>query len=249
MSQHLSRPENEKRIIVALDFASEVEALGLLDRLDPAKCRAKIGKELFTACGPGLLRQVHERGFEIFLDLKFHDIPNTIAGAIGAAAALPGVWMLNVHASGGKAMLEAAVAAAKAAHGERHPRIVGVTVLTSLNDGDLVQTGLVGSARDQVLRLARLCESAGLHGLVCSAAEAAMLRRELGPEMLLVTPGIRRRQEDSPGDQKRVMGPAEAIAAGADYLVVGRPIARAKDPAAVLETFCSEIHGNFPNLS
>ncbi len=245
MSRHLSPPDSEKRIIIALDFAGEADALRLLDRLDPAKCRAKIGKELFTACGPGLLRQVHGRGFEIFLDLKFHDIPNTVAGAIAAAAALPGVWMLNVHASGGRAMLEAA---AESARGERHLRIVGVTVLTSLNDGDLVQTGLAGSVRDQVLRLARLCASAGLHGLVCSAAEAALLRRELGPEMLLVTPGIRR-PDDSPGDQKRVVGPAEAIAAGADYLVVGRPITRAKDPAAALETFRSEIHGNFPNLS
>ncbi len=249
MSRQDSNSRDEKRIIVALDFADEAGALRLLDRLDPAKCRAKIGKELFTACGPGLLRQVHERDFEIFLDLKFHDIPNTVAGAVAAAAGLPGVWMLNVHASGGRAMLEAAVAVAKAARGEKSPRIVGVTVLTSLNDGDLAQIGLAtGNARDQVLRLARLCESAGLHGLVCSAAEAAMLRRELGPEMLLVTPGIRR-PEDSPEDQKRVMGPAEAVAAGADYLVVGRPIARAKDPAAALETFCSEIHGNLPNLS
>ncbi len=249
MSRQPSRPRKEKRIIVALDFADEAGALRLLDQLDPAKCRAKIGKELFTACGPRLLRRVHERGFEIFLDLKFHDIPNTVAGAVGAAAGLPGVWMLNVHASGGGAMLEAAMAAAGAVQGRSRPRLVGVTVLTSLNDGDLAQMGLAaGSARDQVLRLARLCAGAGLDGLVCSAAEAALLRRELGPEMLLVTPGIRR-QEDSPGDQKRVMGPAEAIAAGADYLVVGRPIARAKDPATALETFRSEIHGNFPNLS
>ena len=248
MSRQHSNFRDEKRIIVALDFADEAEALRLLDQLDPAKCRAKIGKELFTACGPRLLWRVHERGFEIFLDLKFHDIPNTVTGAIAAAAALPGVWMLNVHASGGRAMLEAAVAAAEAAREEGRPRIVGVTVLTSLNDGDLAQMGLAGNARDQVLRLARLCASADLDGLVCSAAEAAMLRRELGPEMLLVTPGIRR-QDDSPGDQKRIMGPAEAVAAGADYLVVGRSIARAKDPAAALETFCSEIHGNFPDLS
>ena len=249
MSQAHSSSPHEKRIIVALDFAGEAGALGLLDQLDPDKCRAKIGKELFTACGPRLLRQVHERGFEIFLDLKFHDIPNTVAGAIDAAAGLPGVWMLNVHASGGRAMLEAAVSAAESAPGESRPRVIGVTVLTSLNDGDLARIGLAaGSVREQVLRLARLCASAGLDGLVCSAAEAALLRRELGPEMLLVTPGIRR-QDDSPGDQKRVMGPAEAIAAGADYLVVGRPIARAKDPAAALETFCAEIHGNFPELS
>lgn len=248
MSRQHSNSRDEKRIIVALDFADEAGALRLLDRLDPAKCRAKIGKELFTACGPRLLWRVHERGFEVFLDLKFHDIPNTVAGAIGAAAGLPGVWMLNVHASGGRAMLEATVAAAGAAREEGRPRVVGVTVLTSLNDGDLAQMGLAGNARDQVLRLARLCASAGLDGLVCSAAEAALLRRELGPEMLLVTPGIRR-QDDSPGDQKRIMGPAEAVAAGADYLVVGRPIARAKDPAAALETFRSEIHGNFPNLS
>ena len=236
-----------RRIIVALDFSSESEALGLLDRLDPARCRIKVGKELFTACGPQLLRSIHQRGFEIFLDLKFHDIPNTVAGAVRAAADMPGVWMLNVHASGGRAMLEAAAAAASSSAGRR-PLVIGVTVLTSLDDGDLAELGVRNSAGEQALALARICREAGLDGVVCSAAEAALLRRELGPEFLLVTPGIRRPQ-DASGDQKRVVGPATAVAAGADYLVVGRPIARAEDPGLALQTFNAEIHGIVPNPS
>ena len=240
-----------RRIIVALDFSSESEALGLLDRLDPARCRVKVGKELFTACGPQLLRSIHQRGFEVFLDLKFHDIPNTVAGAVRVAADMPGVWMLNVHASGGRAMLEAAAtAAAAAASGRagRRPLVIGVTVLTSLDDGDLAELGVRNSAGEQALALARLCREAGLDGVVCSAAEAALLRRELGPEFLLVTPGIRRPQ-DASSDQKRVVGPATAVAAGADYLVVGRPIARAEDPGLALQTFNTEIHGIVPNPS
>ncbi len=242
--------KDRRRIIVALDFAAERAALDLLDRLDPAKCRVKVGKELFTARGPGLLGEIHRRGFATFLDLKFHDIPNTVAGAVRAAAANPGVWMLNVHASGGRAMLEAAVAAAAAggSHGGARPLVIGVTVLTSLNDADLAELGLRNRAREQALALARLCLEAGLDGVVCSAAEAAPLRRELGPGFLLVTPGIRRPQ-DGEEDQKRTMGPAEAIAAGADYLVVGRPVTRAENPAAALESFCGEIHGKAPNLS
>ena len=239
---------DRRRLVVALDYPGEEEALCLLDRLDPAKCRVKIGKELFTAGGPGLLRKVHARGFEIFLDLKFHDIPNTVAGAIRAAAALPGLWMLNVHAFGGRAMLETAVAAAASSGGKRRPLVIGVTVLTSLDGADLAELGLREAPGEQALRLARLCADSGLDGVVCSAAEAAALRRELGPDFLLVTPGIRR-AADQKADQKRVLGPAEAVSAGADYLVIGRPIARAGNPAAALESFCSEIHGILPNPS
>ena len=241
-------PDDTRRIIVALDFATERAALDLLGRLDPAKCRVKVGKELFTACGPGLLREIHRRGFGTFLDLKFHDIPNTVAGAVRAAAANPGVWMLNVHASGGRTMLDAAVAASQSQNGSARPLVIGVTVLTSLNDVDLAELGLRNRAREQALALARLCLEAGLDGVVCSAAEAALLRRELGPGFLLVTPGIRR-PEDGKEDQKRTMGPTEAIAAGADYLVVGRPVTRAENPSAALESFCGEIHGKAPNLS
>jgi len=243
--------KDRRRIIVALDFATERAALDLLDRLDPAKCRVKVGKELFTARGPGLLCEIHRRGFEIFLDLKFHDIPNTVAGAVRAAAANPGVWMLNVHASGGRAMLEAAAAAVAVGSGQNgsaRPLVIGVTVLTSLSDADLADLGLRNRIRGQALALARLCLEAGLDGVVCSATEAALLRREIGPGFLLVTPGIRRPQDEG-GDQKRIMGPAGAIAAGADYLVVGRPVTRAENPAAALESFCGEIHGKAPNLS
>ncbi|MXZ32044.1 MAG: orotidine-5'-phosphate decarboxylase [Gammaproteobacteria bacterium] len=241
----LVNEENRKRIIVALDFATEKEVLRLLDRLDPDNCRVKIGKELFTSCGPTLVKKVGKRGFEIFLDLKFHDIPNTVAGAVRAAALELGVWMLNVHASGGKAMLEAA-AGALAGADCRRPHIIGVTVLTSLNDRDLSQLGVQGGSREQVVRLARLCLESHLGGVVCSAGEVATLRKELPREFLLVTPGIRR-PGDARGDQKRVMGPAEAVAAGADYLVVGRPITRAEDPQAALSEFVSAVSGNPPN--
>ncbi len=229
--------ENRKRIIVALDFATEKEVLSLLDRLDPDLCRVKIGKELFTSRGPALVKKVGELGFEIFLDLKFHDIPNTVAGAVRAAALELGVWMLNVHASGGRAMLEAAAGALEGADCQP-THIVGVTLLTSLNDRDLSQLGIQDSAREQVLRLANLCHAARLGGIVCSPAEVAALREAMPPEFLLVTPGIRR-PGDARGDQKRVMGPAEAIAAGADFLVVGRPITRAEDPRAALAEFVS----------
>ncbi len=237
--------ENRKRIIVALDFATEKEVLRLLDQLDPDNCRVKIGKELFTSCGPALVKKVGKRGFDIFLDLKFHDIPNTVAGAVRAAALELGVWMVNVHASGGRAMLKAA-AGALSGIDSRQPHIIGVTVLTSLNDRDLSELGVQDTSREQVVRLARLCRDANLGGVVCSAGEVATLRKEMPGEFLLVTPGIRR-PGDARGDQKRVMGPAEAIAAGADYLVVGRPITRAEDPQASLAEFLSAISGNPPN--
>ena len=191
------------------------------------------------------MKRIGERGFDIFLDLKFHDIPNTVAAAVRAAALEFGVWMVNVHASGGRAMLKAA-AEALAGIDCRHPRIVGVTVLTSLNERDLAELGVRNTPREQVLRLARLCHAAQLGGVVCSPLEVAALRREMPRDFLLVTPGIRR-PGDARGDQKRVMGSAEAIAAGADYLVVGRPITRAEDPRAALAEFVSAISSNPPN--
>ena len=236
--------ESRKRIIVALDFASENDVMRLLGRLDPEQCRVKIGKELFTACGPALVEKVQKRGFDVFLDLKFHDIPNTVAGAVKAALEL-GVWMLNVHASGGRAMLEAARDALSDIVC-RQPHLIGVTVLTSLNDEDLADLGLRDSAQAQVLRLARMCHEAGLGGVVCSPAELSMLRAELPRGFLLVTPGIRR-PEEARGDQKRVMGPAEAISNGADFLVVGRPVSRAKDPAAALRELNFAVAGIVPN--
>ncbi len=238
-------PTDRGRIIVALDFTREHDVLRLLDQLDPRRCRVKVGKELFAARGPELVDKIQRRGFEVFLDLKFHDIPNTVSRAVRAVAVELGVWMLNVHAAGGRAMLEAARAALADA-GESRPRLLGVTVLTSLSDSDLAATGLNCSVREQVSRLARLSCDTGLDGVVCSPAEVALLRAELPAEFLLVTPGVRR-AEDAGGDQKRIMGPAEAVAAGADYLVVGRPITRAADPAAVLADYFSKIHGIAPN--
>jgi orotidine-5'-phosphate decarboxylase len=222
---------DNRRVIVPLDFPDAAAALEFAARLDPALCRVKVGKELFVAAGPGVVARLQERGFEVFLDLKFHDIPNTVAGACRAAARL-GVWMLNVHASGGEAMMRAArEALAAAAH---PPLLVGVTVLTSLSDADLARVGFTGPALENVERLARLAQACGLDGVVCSAREAAALRRLAGPGFLLVTPGIRL-EEDAADDQARVVTPLEARRLGADYLVIGRPITRSKDPVATLE--------------
>jgi orotidine-5'-phosphate decarboxylase len=218
------------RIIVALDFPDEVSALALVDRLDPRRSRLKVGKELFTRLGPAFLRRLEKRGFDVFLDLKFHDIPNTVAAACAAAADL-GVWMVNVHASGGRSMMEAAKN--RLAAFERPPLIVAVTVLTSLDADDLAQIGCPGDPLDRVLRLARLAQDAGLDGVVCSPREAARVRGALGPDFLLVTPGVRPAGGEI-GDQKRVMTPAEAVVAGADYLVIGRPITAAAEPLRAL---------------
>ena len=221
-------------IIIALDFDSDAAALALLDQLDPEQCRVKIGKELFTRAGPQLLRQVIDRGFDVFLDLKFHDIPNTVAAATRVAAE-HGVWMLNVHASGGQEMMLQARSALEAFGAER-PLLIAVTVLTSMAQADLQQIGISCTPAQQVSRLAALSRDAGLDGVVCSAAETAELRQQLGSEFVLVTPGIRRPQ-DASGDQKRVVGPAEAMQMGSSYLVVGRPITRADDPLAALQEF------------
>lgn len=223
------------RIYVALDFPDAASALALVGRLDPAQCGVKVGKELFTAAGPGLVQALVERGFRVFLDLKYHDIPNTVAGACAAATRL-GVAMLNVHASGGRAMLQAARAAADRAAGDAGrpaPLLIAVTVLTSLSDADVREIGFAADASTLVVRLAQLARDCGLDGVVCSAQEAPALRRTCGAGFRLVTPGIRLAGAAT-DDQVRIVTPEAAVAAGADDLVIGRPIAQAADPLAVL---------------
>lgn len=218
-------------IIVALDVASEAQALSLADQLDPKLCRVKVGKELFTRCGPGILEQLHQRNFEIFLDLKFHDIPNTCAQAV-LAAADQGVWMVNVHASGGRKMM--AAASEVLVKNNLPTQLIAVTVLTSMSAEDLAETGVSRSLEDQVLHLANLAQEAGLQGVVCSAREAEFLTAELGKEFLKVTPGIRLPSQDV-GDQQRIMTPAAAMQAGSTHLVMGRPITQATDPGQALQ--------------
>jgi orotidine-5'-phosphate decarboxylase len=228
---------NNSRIIVSLDFADAESALQLIDKLDAGKCRLKVGKELFTRVGPQFVEELVRRDFDVFLDLKYHDIPNTVARACSAAAEL-GVWMLNVHASGGREMLSRARQATN--ESSNKPLLIAVTVLTSLSSEDLSEIGLEQSTDAQVRRLASLSQSAGLDGIVCSAQEAAQMRENLGVDFKLVTPGIRL-ADGSHDDQKRIMTPAKAISAGSDYLVVGRPITQAKDPLQVLLEIESEI--------
>lgn len=228
---------NSSKIIVALDFADAASALALVERLNPGLCRLKVGKELFTVAGPELVRTLVARGFEVFLDLKFHDIPNTVAAACRAAAGL-GVWMMNVHASGGRRMMTAAQEAL--AELPNRPLLIAVTVLTSMSAEDLSEVGVVGAPADQVLRLARLTQQCNLNGVVCSAQEAAMLRADLGADFHLVTPGIRPAGAEV-GDQRRVMTPVEALRAGATDLVIGRPITGAVDPLAALKQIQSDI--------
>ena len=228
----------ESKIIVALDFASSSRAVSFIDSLDPKLCRLKIGKELFTAAGPSLVETMIRREFDVFLDLKFHDIPNTVANAVRVAADL-GVWMLNIHTSGGSTMMKAAKDALLSCGG-RKPILIGVTVLTSISTSELEEIGINDDLRDHVANLARLAYDSGLDGVVCSAEEARLLRDSLPPDFILVTPGIRRDQ-DAKGDQKRVITPSEAIRNGSDYLVVGRPITKAASPSAALAAFNSEI--------
>jgi len=229
----------DPRVIVALDFPGEAPAVSLVDRLDPGRCRLKVGKEMFTRLGPAFVERLSRRGFQVFLDLKFHDIPNTVASACAAAADL-GVWMINLHASGGRAMMEAA--RERLAGLPRPPLLIAVTVLTSLDAGDLEQIGCPGDPRDRVLRLARLAKEAGLDGVVCSPREASPVRSVSGADFLLVTPGVRPAGGDV-GDQKRVMTPGEAVAAGADYLVIGRPITAAAEPLQALAEIERDIGG------
>ena len=239
MIDRRSRAEGHPRIIVALDYGAAKSALALVDRLDPGLCRLKIGKELFTAAGPGLIETLVHRGYAVFLDLKYHDIPTTVARACRAAAAL-GVWMVNVHALGGRAMMQAAREAL--ARENQPPRLVAVTVLTSMAAEDLLELGIAGAPMEVVKRLARLAQSCELDGVVCSAQEAAPLRSECGAEFCLVTPGIRPAMA-GPDDQQRVMTPRAAVDNGADYLVIGRPVTRAPDPLAVLREINREIGG------
>ncbi len=225
----------DPRIIVALDYASAAPALQFADSVDPASCRLKVGKQLFTAAGPQLVRQLVARGFAVFLDLKFHDIPNTVAGACAAAVDL-GVWMLNVHACGGPRML----CAARQAVPTGGPLLIAVTVLTSADEADLRAVGIARSAAEQVELLAGLTRDCGLDGVVCSAREAAEMRRHSGPDFALVTPGIRPAGSDS-GDQRRVVTPRQALRDGVDYLVIGRPVTAAPDPQAALAAIADEV--------
>ncbi|MFT5173229.1 MAG: orotidine-5'-phosphate decarboxylase [Gammaproteobacteria bacterium] len=225
------------RIIVALDYASAQEALQMAQRLDPKRCRVKVGKELFTRAGPDVVRALQDQGFDVFLDLKFHDIPNTIAGACRAAAEL-GVWMVNVHASGGGSMMRAAREAL--GDGANAPLLIAVTVLTSLDKTDLAQVGLNTNPAAQVVRLAALAENAGLDGVVCSAADLQGLRATVAPGFLAVTPGVRP-PGAAVGDQKRIATPALAIADGASYLVIGRPITAAPDTLAALQAIEAQL--------
>jgi orotidine-5'-phosphate decarboxylase len=222
---------DNKRIIVPLDLPDAEAALALAARLDPKLCRVKVGKELFVAAGPAVVARLQERGYEVFLDLKFHDIPNTVAGACRAASRL-GVWMMNVHASGGEAMLRAAREAIEGV--ARPPLLIAVTILTSLTEADLGRVGYAGSLAENVERLARLARACGMDGVVCSAQEAPLLRKAAGADFTLVTPGIRLESERT-DDQARIVTPREAVRLGADYLVIGRPITQSPDPAATLQ--------------
>lgn len=231
------RTDRTSRIIVALDFANEKDALTLVEKLDPDRCRLKVGKELFTRCGPQLVEKLVGRSFDVFLDLKFHDIPNTVAGACRAAADL-GVWMVNVHTLGGSKMMEAAREAVDKS-GAR-PLLIGVTILTSMGQEDIEQIGLSDTPADNVKRLASLANDALLDGVVCSPMEVAMLREALPGSFNLVTPGIRPAWSEK-GDQRRITTPAEAIELGSDYLVIGRPITAAPDPMHALDRIEQEL--------
>ena len=229
----------DPKIIVALDYPEAAPALNLVARLEPSLCRLKVGKELFTAAGPQLLEQMMRRGFDVFLDLKFHDIPNTTAQACKVAATL-GVWMLNVHALGGRKMMEAAREAV--AQAARPPKLIAVTVLTSMAQEDLSELGIAGTPAEMVLRLATLARDSGLNGVVCSAQEAALLRKHCGSAFCLVTPGIRP-ADAAADDQSRIMTPRAALESGASYLVIGRPITRAADPLRALQDISKQIGG------
>lgn len=224
-------------LIIALDYPSLDAALCMADQLDPKRCRVKVGKELFTRSGPAVLEALHGRGFEVFLDLKFHDIPNTVAGAVQAAAE-QGVWMVNVHASGGSKMMQAA-AQRLDEHGLR-THLIAVTVLTSMQGDDLAQAGVTATPEEQVLRLASLTQQSGLAGVVCSAQEAAQIKTQCGQAFLKVTPGIRP-SFAAANDQQRIMTPAAAMQAGSTHLVIGRPVTQAEDPMAALAAIESEL--------
>jgi orotidine-5'-phosphate decarboxylase len=232
--------DDSSRLIVALDFHDAPTALRFVDQLAPHSCRVKVGKELFTREGPAIVDALIQRGFDVFLDLKFHDIPNTTAQAIKAAAEL-GVWMVNVHASGGRRMMEASKEVLEKVNGKK-PLLIAVTVLTSMDENDLTEIGFNGSPLDQVMRLSHLAKESGLDGVVCSAHEASYLRKTFSA-FVLVTPGIRPLATDIT-DQKRVVTPEQAISLGSDYLVVGRPITASQNPMSVIASIQSAISKN-----
>lgn len=230
--------KQDSPIVVALDYQSADQAIAMSSQLDPQRCRLKVGKELFTAAGPQLVEKLQHQGFEVFLDLKFHDIPNTVAKAVLAAARM-GVWMVNVHASGGAEMMQTTQAALKEKGGHQ-PLLIAVTVLTSMDAAGLIATGIHQTPAERVLSLARLSQESGFDGVVCSAQESALLKAELGNDFKLVTPGIRP-SFAAVGDQKRIMTPAQAMSAGSDYLVIGRPITQAEQPMKALELIEQEL--------
>jgi orotidine-5'-phosphate decarboxylase len=227
----------ETKIIVALDFADSKSALSLVNELDPKKCKLKVGKELFTAAGPQLIESLVAKDFKVFLDLKFHDIPTTVKKACEAASNL-GVWMLNVHASGGSAMMQAALEGVN--NSSNNPYLIAVTVLTSMNQASLNEIGIEVDVENQVLRLAKLAQNTGLDGVVCSAMEANLLKKQLKDDFLLVTPGIRPANVNR-DDQSRVVTPQDAINNGASFLVIGRPITQAPNPLQALESILQMI--------
>lgn len=228
---------NDPKIIVALDYQHANEAVALATQLDPTKCRLKVGKELFTASGPSLIDRLHQANFEVFLDLKFHDIPNTVAKACTAASKL-GIWMLNVHASGGLDMMQAAKEAVD--QSDSKPILIAVTVLTSMTQASLTRVGIQLPLEEHVLNLAKLTQEAGLDGVVCSALETNILRKNLGKNFYLVTPGIRP-DNVSQDDQSRVVTPTNALANGSNYLVIGRPITQADNPQKMLDLIHQSI--------
>ncbi|MFV2061177.1 MAG: orotidine-5'-phosphate decarboxylase [Gammaproteobacteria bacterium] len=224
-------------VIVALDYASEQQALSFVDKINPEQCRVKVGKELFTLCGPAIIEKLQAKNFEVFLDLKFHDIPTTVAKACKAAADL-GVWMLNVHAFGGSAMMKAAREAVDKSTNK--PLLIAVTILTSLSDNELAELGITGTAEQNVIRLAKLAAAAKLDGVVCSAKEVSLLANEISSDFILVTPGIRPEGSET-GDQKRVVTPKQAMQSGSHYLVIGRPVTQATDPEKALDSIISSL--------
>ncbi|APT62774.1 TPA: orotidine-5'-phosphate decarboxylase [Escherichia coli] len=233
-----SRAVTNSPVVVALDYHNRDDALAFVDKIDPRDCRLKVGKEMFTLFGPQFVRELQQRGFDIFLDLKFHDIPNTAAHAVAAAADL-GVWMVNVHASGGARMMTAA-REALVPFGKDAPLLIAVTVLTSMEASDLADLGVTLSPADYAERLAALTQKCGLDGVVCSAQEAARFKQVFGQEFKLVTPGIRPQGSEA-GDQRRIMTPEQALAAGVDYMVIGRPVTQSVDPAQTLKAINASL--------
>ncbi|MBE1301094.1 MAG: orotidine-5'-phosphate decarboxylase [Alteromonadaceae bacterium] len=229
---------SDSKVIVALDYNDKNDALAFVGQIEPDLCKLKVGKEMFTLFGPDFVKHLVAKGFDVFLDLKFHDIPNTVAKACAAAAEL-GVWMVNVHASGGEKMMVAAKEALQP-YGENRPKLIAVTVLTSMDAEQLSKTGIHVAPQLHVMHLANLTKAAGLDGVVCSAQEAEILKREISNEFCLVTPGIRP-VGSAMGDQSRVMTPEQAVKAGVDYMVIGRPITQADDPLAALKQINASI--------